>query len=187
MCVAINQIYVGYIKFETEVKTDVRKCVEDLKSLGVKEVVILSSQSESTITDIMTKSGIDKFYSVSDQESFMDIIKKYKKSSILYRFGMDNFSSEGLVSEIKYDGYNNYKEGDCITLAEDLSAPVNHLLLISNLKNLLLQNISIFVLLEIFVAAAAIGHYTQIWQVIVLTGVAKFLMKFYSVKNIDKV
>lgn len=186
LCVALNKAYIGYIKFESEVKTDVRSCVDDLKSLGVKEVVILSSQSESTTKDIMIKSGIDKYYNVSSQHDFTEILKKYKRHSVLYSFRMNNFDSENTINEIKFDGYNNFKDGDCITLAEDLSTPVNHLLLISNLKNLFIQNFSIFVLVEIFVAAASISHYDNVWQVILLIGIGKILMTFYSNKNIGK-
>lgn len=187
LCVAVNKIYIGCIKFESEVKTDVRRCVENLKEMGVKEVVILSSQSEATVNDIMMKSGIDKFYPVNDQESFNEILKKYKKNSLLYSFGMDNFDSNGNISEVKYDGYNNFAEGDCITIVDDLSAPVNHLLLISNLKSLFIQNIALFVLLEIFVAAATLSHYANVWQVVLIIGAAKVLTKYLSNKNIGKI
>ena len=187
LCVAVNKTYIGCIKFESEVKTDVRRCVDNLKDAGIKEVVIISSQSEATVNDIMIKSGIDKYYPVNDQEGFEEILKKYRKNSVLYSFGMDEFNSNGNISEIKYDGYANFEDGDCITLVDDLSAPVNHLSLISNLKSLFIQNIAIFILMELFVAAATISHYSNVWQIVLIIGGTRCLMKYLSGKNQNKI
>ena len=61
--IAVNQIYRGYIVISDEVKEDSKKAIKNLKSLGMKDVVMLTGDNEKVATAIAKELGVDKVYS----------------------------------------------------------------------------------------------------------------------------
>ncbi|WP_343101869.1 heavy metal translocating P-type ATPase [Romboutsia sp. MSSM.1001216sp_RTP31141st1_G3_RTP31141_220114] len=61
--IAVNQIYRGYIVISDEVKEDSKKAIKNLKSLGIKDVVMLTGDNEKVATAIAKELGVDKVYS----------------------------------------------------------------------------------------------------------------------------
>ncbi|MGL6105103.1 heavy metal translocating P-type ATPase [Romboutsia sp.] len=61
--IALNGAYKGYIVISDEVKDDSKSAIEKLKTLGVKEVVMLTGDNEKVANSIAKDLGIDKVYS----------------------------------------------------------------------------------------------------------------------------
>ena len=61
--IAVNKIYRGYIVISDEIKDDSREAIKQLKSMGIKEVVMLTGDNEKVANSIATQLGLDKVYS----------------------------------------------------------------------------------------------------------------------------
>ncbi|MGX4598282.1 heavy metal translocating P-type ATPase [Faecalimicrobium sp. JNUCC 81] len=61
--IAVNQAYRGYIVISDEVKEDSEKAIKNLKSLGIKDVVMLTGDNEKVANSIAKELGVDKVYS----------------------------------------------------------------------------------------------------------------------------
>ena len=61
--IAVNQVYRGYIVISDEVKEDSEKAIKNLKSLGIKDVVMLTGDNEKVARAIAKELGVDKVYS----------------------------------------------------------------------------------------------------------------------------
>ncbi|MGL5752829.1 MAG: heavy metal translocating P-type ATPase [Paraclostridium sp.] len=61
--IAVNKKYKGYIVISDEVKTDSKVAIEGLKSIGIKEVVMLTGDNKAVADDIANKLNLDKVFS----------------------------------------------------------------------------------------------------------------------------
>lgn len=61
--IAVNKVYRGYIVISDEVKDDSEQAIRNLKSLGIKEVVMLTGDNEKVANSIASRLGVDKVYS----------------------------------------------------------------------------------------------------------------------------
>ena len=60
--VAVDGTYVGYLVIADELKADAARAVSRVKSLGVKEVVMLTGDNERIARRVADASGIDSYY-----------------------------------------------------------------------------------------------------------------------------
>ncbi|MGL4912705.1 MAG: heavy metal translocating P-type ATPase [Romboutsia sp.] len=61
--VAVNKRYRGYIIISDEVKDDSEEAIKKLKSIGIKQVVMLTGDNDKVANSIASKLGVDKVYS----------------------------------------------------------------------------------------------------------------------------
>lgn len=59
---AVDEHYVGYLLLSDELKTDALTAVDNLKSLGIENIQILSGDKQSIVTNFAQKLGITKAY-----------------------------------------------------------------------------------------------------------------------------
>ena len=60
--VAVNGVYVGHIVISDRVKDDSAAAIADLKSLGVKNTVMLTGDREEVGKDVATQLGLDEYH-----------------------------------------------------------------------------------------------------------------------------
>lgn len=60
--VAINNLYAGYIVISDEVKEDSKQAIKELRELNIKEIVMLTGDSESVGHKVAEELGIDNYY-----------------------------------------------------------------------------------------------------------------------------
>ena len=61
--IAVNGMYKGYIVISDEIKEDSIKAIKNLKSIGIKQIVMLTGDNQKIANNIANKLGIDKVYS----------------------------------------------------------------------------------------------------------------------------
>ena len=61
--VAVNGIYIGYLVIADEVKIDSKQAISNLKSAGIKEVIMLTGDNKDVANEVALNLGIDKVYS----------------------------------------------------------------------------------------------------------------------------
>lgn len=60
--IAVNKMYRGYIIISDEVKDDSEDAIKKLKSIGIKQVVMLTGDNEKVAKSIASQLGVDKVY-----------------------------------------------------------------------------------------------------------------------------
>jgi len=60
--VAVDGLYAGYIIIADEIKPDAAKAIRDLKSSGIKQIVMLTGDSKNVGTKVANELGIDTVY-----------------------------------------------------------------------------------------------------------------------------
>jgi P-type E1-E2 ATPase len=83
--VALNRELVGIILLEDEVRPEAKETVEKLKSLGVKEIVMLTGDSEKVAQRVSEEVGTTSFHANLFPEEKVKYVKKYlnKKSKVV--------------------------------------------------------------------------------------------------------
>lgn len=61
--VAVDHQYMGYIVIADELKPDAKKAIHDLKSAGIKQLVMLTGDNKAVADKVAKELGIDKIYS----------------------------------------------------------------------------------------------------------------------------
>lgn len=61
--IAVNQVYRGYIVISDEIKDDSIEAIKQLKSIGIKEIVMLTGDNDKVASSIAKELGVDKVYS----------------------------------------------------------------------------------------------------------------------------
>lgn len=60
--IAVNKIYRGYIVISDQVKEDSANAISKLKSIGIKQVVMLTGDNDKVASSVANELGIDKVY-----------------------------------------------------------------------------------------------------------------------------
>ena len=60
--VAYNQQYCGYIVIADELKTDAKAAIKRMKACGIREIVMLTGDNETTARFVVEEIGMDKYY-----------------------------------------------------------------------------------------------------------------------------
>ncbi len=87
--IAVNQVYRGYIVISDEIKDDSIEAIKQLKSIGIKEIVMLTGDNDKVASSIAKELGVDKVYSnllPGDKvEKLEDIYKgKSEKEKVIF-------------------------------------------------------------------------------------------------------
>ena len=85
--VAIDGEYAGFIVIADRIKSDARAAIEQLKSLGVKNTMMLSGDKASIVSDVAYTLGIDQAYGdllPEDKMSYMESIKKEHSGVVIF-------------------------------------------------------------------------------------------------------
>lgn len=60
--VAYDGVYMGYLIISDEIKPEVASAIANLKSLGVKQIIMLTGDNEAVAQDVANKLGIDHYW-----------------------------------------------------------------------------------------------------------------------------
>ena len=79
--VVANKKYAGYIIIADEVKEDAAEAIRSLKKLGVKQVVMLTGDSQEVAAAVAKKVGIDSFFAGLLPEDKVQALEKMKNDA----------------------------------------------------------------------------------------------------------
>jgi len=81
--IVVDETYAGYIEVSDELKDDAKKAVEDLKSLGVKKVIMLTGDDRTVAENVAKKLNLDSYEAEllpEEKVAFIEeLIRKAKK------------------------------------------------------------------------------------------------------------
>lgn len=79
--VAVNSVLIGGIEVDGEIRKDSVKCIEKLKKLGIKHIVMLTGDGEKQAKKISSECGITEYKHSLLPEDKLSEIKKIKENS----------------------------------------------------------------------------------------------------------
>jgi len=91
--VVIDKIYAGYILIGDEIKQDAVKAIQDLRSLGVKNIVMLTGDSKTIAKHISEKLGLNSYFAELLPEDKVRILENLIKEK---RSGKVAFVGDGI-------------------------------------------------------------------------------------------
>lgn len=78
--VAINKVYLGHIIIRDKVKIEAKEAIKELKSLGIKDAVMLSGDNKIEAERVGALLSLDKIYSKLTPEDKLNIVESYIKN-----------------------------------------------------------------------------------------------------------
>jgi Zn2+/Cd2+-exporting ATPase len=78
--IAINSALAGYLVIADEIKEDTPQTIQDLKELGVKDIVMLTGDHQDNAKAVSQKVGIDKYFAELLPLEKVNIVTELKKS-----------------------------------------------------------------------------------------------------------
>lgn len=87
--IAKNKKYMGCISISDEIKAGTKEAIDELKQLGVKQIVMLTGDNENAASEVAKTVGVDKYYSgllPNDKVEKMEQIfnEKNKKQRVVF-------------------------------------------------------------------------------------------------------
>ncbi|TDN87656.1 Cd2+/Zn2+-exporting ATPase [Salegentibacter sp. 24] len=96
--IAINENYCGYIRIADEIKADAQMAVENLRSLGIQNLVMLSGDKIRVVHKIGRKLGLDLVIGELLPEGKINEIEKLKKNSAVLAFVGDGLNDAPVIT-----------------------------------------------------------------------------------------
>lgn len=167
--IAAQQQMIGYIVISDEIRAEARQTVDQLKSLGVHSIAILSGDHLKIVESIAKKVGIENYYASLLPENKVKIVEKYKNS------GSTCFVGDGIndapvlqISDVGIAmggiGSDAAIEASDIVLMNDQISKIPNLILISKMtKKFVIANIVFALLVKFIVLLLGLIGYTTIW------------------------
>ena len=76
--VALDGKYLGYITFTDEVKEDASETIRELRSLGLREIIMLTGDTRRIAEEIASRLEVDTVYPELSPEDKVEVISKYR-------------------------------------------------------------------------------------------------------------
>lgn len=82
--VKINQETKGFICMQDQARTVAAKTINDLKSLGLKDIAVVSGDQDAPVKNICNQIGIDSSYAKQTPGDKLDRISEYNQGKLVY-------------------------------------------------------------------------------------------------------
>ena len=82
--VKINQETKGFICMQDQARTVAAKTINDLKSLGLKDIAVVSGDQDAPVKNICNQIGIDSSYAKQTPSDKLDRISEYSQGKLVY-------------------------------------------------------------------------------------------------------
>jgi Zn2+/Cd2+-exporting ATPase len=173
--VAVNSIYAGYIIISDELKEDAEHAIKSLKSLGIREIIMLSGDNNITTTKFAEKLNIDSYFSEllpSDKLAKLDeIILETKDGKVA--FVGDGINDAPVIARADLGiamgglGSDAAIEASDIVIMEDQPSKISEAILIARkTRKIVWQNLVFSLAVKgVFILLGAIGVATM-WEAV---------------------
>lgn len=159
LCVAVNNVFVGHIVFEYEIKDEIRQYVDSLKYAGAKNLSIITRDSERATKSIALKSGIKRYFSELDSKGIEDTVNKFGKNTVYVGYGKgDSYEFDKECVKLMYGGFlNDSKTTDGLILSDGLGSILKYFNILKDLRILGIENLVLWLLSLVALSSMAIN------------------------------
>lgn len=197
--VAVNKIYIGNIVISDEIKEDSYKAISNLKSLGIKKVVMLTGDSKVIGKKIGEELGIDLTYAEllpNEKVEKLELLEKEKTSKGKVIFVGDGINDAPVLARadigVAMGGLGSdaaIEAADVVIMNDEPSKIVTAIKIAKRTKTIVWQNIYFALGIKIlFLAFGAMGLSTMWEAVFADVGVSLIaVVNAMRVMNVDKI
>ena len=174
--IAVNGMYKGYIVISDEIKEDSIKAINNLKSIGIKQIVMLTGDNQKIANNIANKLGIDKVYSdllPNEKVEKLEEIYKDKSEKEKVIFVGDGINDAPVLARADVGiamgglGSDAAIEAADIVLMTDEPSKISKAVEIANKTNKIVwQNIAFALGVKIIVMILGAGGVATMWEAI---------------------
>lgn len=174
--ISVDKIYKGYIVISDEIKDDSIQAIKQLRSKGIKEVVMLTGDNERVANDVANKLGVDKVYSnllPIDKVDKLEKIYESKSSKEKVIFVGDGINDAPVLARADVGiamgglGSDAAIEAADVVLMTDEPSKISKAIQISNKTNKIVwQNIIFALGIKIVVLILGAGGLASMWEAI---------------------
>ncbi len=174
LCVAVNNVFIGHIVFEYEIKEDIRQYVDSLKYAGAKNLSIVTKDSERAAKAIAAKSGIKRYYSDLSKTELEQTVNSFGKNTVYIGYGKgDAYAFGDECAKLMYGGFQyDNPTTDGLLLSDHLGSVLKFFNIIKDTRHLVLQNLVLSLLIVAAIVWTAVSAGWAVWAggLFVITG-----------------
>ena len=161
LCVAVNNVYVGQIVFEYEIKDDIRQYISSLKYAGAKNLTVITRDSERAAKDIALKTGIKNYICELDSEGIANIVNKSGKNTVYVGYGKgDSYEFNKECVKLMFGGFvYDSKTTDGLLLSDGFGCILKFFNIIKDTRALFVENFIISALVTGIIISIALHNY----------------------------
>lgn len=174
--VAIDKRYRGYIVISDTVKDDSKACIEGLKSIGIKETVMLTGDNQAVANDIAGKLGLDKVYSdllPTDKVNKLEELYNEKSENEKIAFVGDGINDAPVLARadvgIAMGGLGSdaaIEAADVVLMTDEPSNIVKAIGIAKRTNKIVWQNIVFALGVKVIVLILGAGGVATMWEAI---------------------
>lgn len=167
--IAKNKEYLGYIVISDKIKDNAKKTLQELKENGIKNIIMLSGDDASVVSEISKKLKIDKSFGNLLPEDKVKILEEYKQNNNVAFVG-DGINDVPVIRLADVGiamgglGSDATIEASDIVLMEDNLECISKALKISKItRKTVITNITFAIFFKVIMLILAIFGITPIW------------------------
>ena len=167
--IAKNKEYLGYIVISDKIKDNAKKSLQELKENGIKNIIMLSGDDASVVSEISKKLKIDESFGNLLPEDKVKILEEYKKNNNVAFVG-DGINDVPVIRLADVGiamgglGSDATIEASDIVLMEDNLECISKALKISKItRKTVITNITFAISFKVIMLILAIFGITPIW------------------------
>lgn len=174
--IAVNKVYRGYIVISDEVKGDSEQAIRNLKSLGIKEVVMLTGDNPKVANSIASKLGVDKVYSnllPNEKVDKLEEIYKGKSEKEKVIFVGDGINDAPVLARsdigIAMGGLGSdaaIEAADVVLMTDEPSKIVKAIEISGKTNRIVWQNIIFALVIKAIILILGAGGVATMWEAI---------------------
>lgn len=174
--IAVNGMYKGYIVISDEIKDDSINAIKNLKSIGIKEIVMLTGDNEKVANKIAKELGVDKMYSnllPNEKVDKLEDIYKGKSEKEKVMFVGDGINDAPVLARadvgIAMGGLGSdaaIEAADVVLMTDEPSKVSKAIEIATKTNKIVWQNIIFALAIKLIVLILGAGGVATMWEAI---------------------
>ncbi|KEI06159.1 ATPase [Clostridium botulinum] len=174
--VAVDKQYLGYILISDEIKEDAKKAISYLKSMGIKNTVMLTGDSKIVGDEVGKKIGVDEVYAEllpNDKVEKLEYFDKNKSSKGKIVFVGDGINDAPVLARadigIAMGGLGSdaaIEAADIVIMTDEPSKIYNAIKIAKKTKYIVMQNIGIALGVKLIVLILGALGIANMWEAV---------------------
>lgn len=174
---ARNNDYLGYIEVGDELKDDSIKGIQELKNLKIKNIVMLSGDSENAVKNVANKLGINQYFAKllpQDKVKIFEELDHNKSNKKKLAFVGDGINDAPVLARadigIAMGGIGSdaaIESADIIIMNDEVAKIATAIKIANKTKRIVIQNIILAIGVKLIVLTLGIFGLASIWQAVI--------------------
>lgn len=174
--IAVDKRYAGYIVISDEVKDDSAKAIKDLKSIGVKKIVMLTGDNKTVGTKVAKELGLDEVYAelLPDQKvEMLELLYKQKSAKGKIVFVGDGINDAPVLARadigIAMGGVGSdaaIEAADVVIMTDEPSKIASAIKIAKKTRSIVMQNIVFALGVKIIILVLVAFGMGTMWEAV---------------------